>query len=162
MSFGENKNAYIVAVAIALLFVSILLGFYLVTMRPPSNATMTIYLLDSQKKAANYPEILVINQNSTFNVWVEVENHVGSSQNFTVLMKVDNGSTSPIPPVNIEPTATYSGMLENGQTWEKMTTISINQAGNYSVVYELWVYDQKSTTLEFSNEYCLLNMQAIN
>ncbi len=29
---------------------------------------MTIYLLDSEGKAANYPERLYMNQNSTFNI----------------------------------------------------------------------------------------------
>ena len=77
---SDNNNGYKVAVLIALILVSILVASYYVLLKPPQKGYMTIYLLDSQKKAINYPELLVINQNNTFNVWVEVENHMGKSE----------------------------------------------------------------------------------
>ena len=93
LSWINNKNGYVFSVAVALLFTSILMAAYFVTMRPPSNDTMSISLLDSQKKASNYPEMLVLNKNNTFNVWVEVENHMGTSERCEVLLKLTNEET---------------------------------------------------------------------
>jgi uncharacterized membrane protein len=85
----DNNNGYAVSVLIALILVSILVASYYVLLRPPQKGYMTIYLLDyQQKKALNYPELLVVNQNNTFNVWVEVENHMGKKQDSEVLLKV--------------------------------------------------------------------------
>ena len=72
----NDDKGYIIAVALALIVVSsILVGYYLVSRLPPEGYT-TIYMLDSQKKAMDYPELLVINgneKNNTFNVWIVVE-----------------------------------------------------------------------------------------
>ncbi|HUT17188.1 MAG TPA: hypothetical protein VMW84_02690, partial [Acidobacteriota bacterium] len=84
LKLNDNKG-YTVAVVIALIFVSsLLIGYYLISRLPPEGYT-TIYVLDyPQKKAIDYPELLVINENSTFNVWVVVENHMGKTQSFNV------------------------------------------------------------------------------
>jgi uncharacterized membrane protein len=162
LGLTNNKNGYVTSVAIAVLFASILLVAYFVTMRPPSNATMTIYLLDSQKKASDYPEFLVIGQNNTLRVWVYVENHMGERQDFRVLLKLFNDSILPSYPINVEPNATYSGTLEDGKTWETMTNVTMNEAGNYTAAFELWVYDKTTGTFQFSNEYVVLPVQVSN
>jgi uncharacterized membrane protein len=161
LSLTNNKNGYVISVALALLIASILLAAYFVTMRPPSNATMTIYLLDSQKKASDYPELLTIDQNNTFYVWVYVENHMGNSQDFKVLLKLFNDSVFPSYPINVEPNATYSGNLGNGKTWETMANLTISEAGNYTAAFELWVYDKTAAAFLFSNEYAVLPVQVI-
>ena len=157
----ENDNGYAVSVLIALILVSILVASYYVLLRPPQKGYMTIYLLDSQKKALNYPELLVINQNNTFKVWVEVENHMGKSQYSEVLLKVTN-DTVPIFPFKADANATYVRTLENGETWETLSTIAINEPGNYSVIFELWVYDEKVGELQFSGNVCVLNIEVVD
>jgi len=157
----DNNNGYAVSVLIALILVSILVASYYVLLRPPQKVYMTIYLLDSQKKALNYPELLVINQNNTFKVWVEVENHMGKSQYSEVLLKVTN-DTVPIFPFKADANATYVRTLENGETWETLSTIAINEPGNYSVIFELWVYDEKVGELQFSGNVCVLNMEVVD
>ena len=87
----ENKG-YTIAVTFTLIFVSsLLIGYYYVSTLPPEGYT-TIYMLDQQKKAIDYPELLVLNENNTFNVWVGVENHMGKRQSFEVLQKVIKGA----------------------------------------------------------------------
>ena len=88
-----SNKGYRVAVALALIIVSsLLIGYYLISILSPPEGYSTIYLLDyPQKKAIDYPELLIINQNSTFNVWVVVENHMGTSQSCEVLQKVVTG-----------------------------------------------------------------------
>jgi uncharacterized membrane protein len=158
----DNNNGYAVSVLIALILVSILVASYYVLLRPPQKGYMTIYLLDyQQKKALDYPELLVINQNNTFKVWVEVENHMGKSQYSEVLLKVTN-DTVPIFPFKADANATYVRTLENGETWETLSTIAINEPGNYLVIFELWVYDEKVGELQFSGNVCVLNIEVVD
>jgi uncharacterized membrane protein len=157
-----NNEGYTVSVLIALIFVSSLVAGYYVFLRPPQKGFMTIYLLDyQQKKALDYPEFLVINQNNTFKVWVEVENHMGKSQYSEVLLKVTN-DTVPIFPFKADANATYVRTLENGETWKTLSTIAINEPGNYSVIFELWVYDEKVGELQFSGNVCVLNIEVVD
>ena len=157
-----NNEGYTVSVLIALIVVSSLVAGYYLFLRPPQKGFMTIYLLDyQQKKALDYPELLVINQNNTFKVWVEVENHMGKSQYSEVLLKVTN-DTVPIFPFKADANATYKGTLENGETWETLSTIAINEPGNYSVIFELWVYDEKVGELQFSGNVCVLNIEVVD
>jgi uncharacterized membrane protein len=157
----DDKNGYTISVLIALIVVSIFVASYYVLLKPPEKGYTTIYLLDSQKKAANYPELLVINQNNTFNVWVEVENHMGKSLQSEVLQKITNG-TIQLFPLETEPSARYEKTLENAETWEISSTITINNPGNYSVVFELWTYDEEVGGLQFSGNACVLNIEVVN
>jgi len=130
-------------------------------LKPPQKGYMTIYLLDSQKKAINYPELLVINQNNTFNVWVEVENHLGKTQSFEILLKITNDTNTEFP-AEVQPSNSYTTTLENGEKWETSSTITIEQPGTYSVIFELWMYDENMGQNLFSGKVCVLNVEAVN
>jgi uncharacterized membrane protein len=157
-----NNEGYTVSVLIALIFVSSLVAGYYVFLRPPQKGFMTIYLLDyQQKKALDYPELLVINQNNTFKVWVEVENHMGKNQSCEVLLKVTNDTISSFP-VEADAKNSYMKTLENGETWENLPTVSINETGNYSVVFELWIYDDTAGAFQFSGNVCVLNIKVVD
>ena len=156
----ENKG-YLVAVAVAVILVFIVfIGYYIVSRAPPEGYTK-IDLLDAQKQAANYPELLVINQNNTFNVWVEVENHLGKTQSFEVLLKVTN-EMGPELPADVQPSNTYTKTLENGEKWETSSTTTISQPGTYSVIFELWMYSENAGQNVFSGNACVLNLEAVN
>ncbi|MCL5949395.1 MAG: DUF1616 domain-containing protein, partial [Candidatus Bathyarchaeota archaeon] len=71
----NEEKGYAVAIFLALIIVSATVLGYYVVLRPQAEPYNTIYLLDAQKKAIDYPEVLVANQNSTFNVYVDVVNH---------------------------------------------------------------------------------------
>jgi uncharacterized membrane protein len=159
LGLGENKG-YTVAIAIALIFVSVLVAGYYLATRPPPEGYTTIYVLDSQK-GMNYPELLVIGENNTFNVWVTVENHMRKSQSFEVLLKVTN-ETDPEFPVNADARNSYAMTLEDGETWENLSTTTIDKSGNYSVMFELWVRNEETGNLEFSQNACVLNLEIVN
>ena len=92
-----SNKGYKIAVALAIIFVfSLLIGYYFVTRQPPEPYS-TIYLLDQQEKAIDYPELLVINNNNTFSVYVVVENHMGAKKDFEVLQKVVNDAIPSFP-----------------------------------------------------------------
>jgi uncharacterized membrane protein len=160
LKLNDNKG-YTIAVFLALIFVSsILIGYYLISRLPPEGYT-TIYLLDDQqKKAIDYPELLVINENNTFNVWVGVENHMGGRQSFEVLQKVIK-DTVPSFPVDTEIKSRAETTIENGETWETRATVSINELGRYMVIFELWTYNEQAAAFEFTYNYCVLNIEVV-
>jgi uncharacterized membrane protein len=155
----NEEKGYTVAIFFALLIVSVTVIGYYVVLRPQAEPYNTIYLLDAQKKAVDYPEVLVANQNSTFNVYVNVENHLGKSAIYQVQVKITNNLS--IFPIDAKADQVYdTGNVPNGRGWEKMATITENQLGSYSVVFELWQY--KDGILEFTQNYCALNIQVVN
>lgn len=163
ISFNDDKG-YAVAIFLVLIIVSaIALGYFVVSGSQPSGYS-TIYLLDSQGKAVNYPDVLVANQNSTFTVQVAVENHMGGTVHYSVLVKITDSLSS--LPVDVQPVETYNMTLSNGQIWQNSATVTENQVGSYSVVFELWQYNPDTGTYQFNNNnvenYCVLNIQVIN
>ena len=158
-SLIDNKG-YTIAIALVLIVVSsLLIGYYFVSTLPPERYT-TIYMLDYQhKEAIDYPEVLVVNENSTFNVWIVVENRMGRSQSCEVLQKVI-GDMIPSFPVDADVQKSYAQTIENGAAWETLATVTINEPGSYSVIFELWIYDETGT-LTFSYNYCVLNVEVV-
>ncbi len=155
----DNNNGYAVSVLIALIVVSVFVASYYVLLKPSQKRYMTIYLLDSQKTALNYPEFLAINQNNTLNMWIKVENHMGKSQQIEVLQKTTVDMIH-LFPLEAEANARYERTLENGETWEIPATITLDTPGNYSVIFELWAYDKEVGELQFSGNACVLNIEA--
>ena len=156
----SNKNAYAVAVTVSLLLASVLLVTFYVFDRPEQTPYTTIYLLDSNHKAADYPELTVANVNSTFSIYVDAENHLGRTlAEAQVLVKITNNTNQQFPLTNINATQTFTGTIQNGETWENIATISLNDPGRYMVVFELWIPDQVTSVMQFSGNYCVLNVQ---
>ena len=160
----KDEKGYAVAILIALVIVASLLAGYYVFFRPAPAGYSTIYLLDSQNNAVDYPQLLVANQNSTFSVPVTVVNNMGYTMKYEVLVKVTSEFTT--VPVNAQPVATYQMILGNGQTWQKTATITENQVGNYWVVFELWYYNSNPNVMAYqfspNADYCVLPIQVVS
>jgi uncharacterized membrane protein len=160
LGLNEEKG-FAVAIFLALLIVSVAVLSYFVWFRPLAEPYNTIYLLDSNKKALDYPETLVVNQNSTFNVYVDVVNHLGYPTSYQVQMKITkNLSTFPVD-VPASQVFEINSLEGNGQTKENTATITENTVGGYSVVFELW-QQNLAGTYEFTHNYCVLNIQVTN
>lgn len=159
LNLKSGNNAYAVSVAVALLIAAILLGVYYVALRPVQAGYFTMYLFDPQKKAIDYPEVLVSGVNNTFSVYVEVENHNGTAVNCTVQVKVTS-DMNPTYPVAVNATQTFSGTVENGAApWENVATVSLNQPGYYMVIFELWT---NNGAQQFSGEFTQLNVHVVD
>jgi uncharacterized membrane protein len=156
----NDEKGYAVAVFLVLIIVSALVAAYYFEFKPQPVGYNTIYLLDSQKKAVDYPVTLVANQNSTFNVWIGVVNNMGGSgnQTYQVLVKITPNLSG--FPVDTQPTQTYDVSLANTATWQTQSTITLNQVGSYSVVFELW--HQNSGVFEFTHDFIVLNLQVVS
>ena len=159
----NDEKGYAVAIFLVLIIVSALVAVYYLEFRPQPEPYNTIYLLDSQKKAVDYPVSLVANQNNTFNVWVGVVNNMGGSgnQTYQVLVKITPTSNLSDFPVDAQPTQTYDLSLANAATWQTQSTITENQVGSYSVVFELW-HQNSTGVYEFTNDYSVLNIQVVS
>ena len=154
-----NNKGHRIVVAFLLIFVSsLLIGYYFVASLPPEGYLM-IYTLDDQKKAIDYPELLVVNENNTFNVWVGVENHMATRQSCVVLQKVI-GDMIPSFPVDADVENSYDQTVESGETWETSATGSINDLGSYWVIFELWIYNEAGV-LEFTHNYAVLKVTVV-
>jgi len=162
LKLNENKGSAI-AIALVLILVSSMVGgYYLVTHLSPPEGYSTINLLDAQqKKAIDYPELLILNHNSTFTVYFQVENHRGATRQCQVQLKVTNETITTLP-IPVDPVSNYTETVENGQTWENLATVSINQPGNYSAVFELWLFDGNSGAFTFTYDYCVLHIEVID
>ena len=154
---GDDKGI-VIAVAIALLIVAgVVAGYYIyhVLYESPEGYT-TIYLLDANGKAVDYPYTLIVNQNYTFNVWVE--NHEGETQSFEVQLKIANESIS-LFPAEIAPINTHTKTLANGETWGTQVTVTLHEIGSHSIIFELWQDD--AGTLGFTGNAVILNVEAV-
>lgn len=157
----NDDKGYLVAIALALIIISALLAGYYLIYKPTPEGYSTIYLLDAQNNAENYPQVLVANQNSTFTVPVAVVNNMGWTVQYQVLVKItDNLDSSP---VNVQPTGTYNITLKNGQTWKNSVSVTENQVGNYSVVFELYTFNPADGgSYQFTYNICVLPIQVVS
>ena len=134
----NEENGYLVAIFLALIIVSATIIGYYVVLRPQAEPYNTIYLLDANKKAVDYSEVLIANQNSTFKVFVDVENHMATSASYQIQVKMTDHLSN--FPVDTQPIQTIEAKSVNndGKPVENTATITQNTPGSYSVVFELW------------------------
>ena len=86
----NEEKGFAIAILLALIIVvAVIAGFFTYsTLTAKPVGYNTIYLLDENKKAVDYPEVLVANQNSTFSVYVDVENHMRDTASYQVKVKI--------------------------------------------------------------------------
>jgi uncharacterized membrane protein len=161
IGLNEDKG-YAVAIFLALIIVSATVIGYYVVLRPQAEPYNTIYLLDANKKAVDYPETLVANQNSTFNVYVTIENHMATSASYFVQVKIVNNLPATFP-VDAQPSQVIDmGTINNdGKPVQQTATVTQNTPGSYSVVFELY-RNNGDGALVFTQNYCVLNIQVTN
>jgi len=160
----DDENGHALPVFLALVVVAaVVAGLYFFVIAPPQPESYnTMYLLDSQKQANNFPEVLVADQNSTFSVTVGVTNHMNKAQDYQVRTKITtNFIVTPQGGVAVDPVNTYDFNLPNGDTYEKSVSLTENTVGTYTVVFELWQLDDLGAYV-FTHNYCVLNIKVIN
>ena len=149
--WSEEKTVF-VAVCTALIVLCSLLAY--VALTPPlEEGFISIYVLDHNKMAVNYSQLLVIGENNTFSVWVGVQNFMGRKEYCSVLVKMDDGTVlrNPSP---IEPVKRFEKVLLNKETWEFPFAMKLNQTGNYRIVFELWLFDELKNVFSYSRSWC--------
>ena len=154
----EEENAITAAVLSAIIILAGLLVYMSLTPAPQEHI-VSLYLLDSEKKAENYPQLLVLGENNTFLLWVGVENFMGRIEYSSVLVKVGN-ETVHADPSPIEPMKRFEKVLLNKETWEFPITIMINQTGKHRIIFELWFFDELENIFSYSKS-CNIKLDVI-
>ena len=108
-----------------------------------------MYLLDSEKQANNYPQTVVLGTNSTFTLWVGVENQKDRTVEYSVQVKLDDGTTTEEPSA-VEPIQVFNRTLVDGEKWEFQVTINIDQPGNNRVIFELQFFNEPENSWEYA------------
>jgi len=151
----NDEKGYGIAVFLALIVVAVIVtGYFVSAALNPPRGYSTIYLLDSNEKAVEYPEVLVVGQNST--VWLAVENHHPDAVSFVVQVKITDALST--YPQNVTAIQTYeTGAIAPQDSWRTMVTLTQNNPGDYAVVFEL--YKLNGDAAEFTYNYCVLNLE---
>jgi uncharacterized membrane protein len=142
--------------------IATVVGFYAyftATAQPEPYNTM--YLLDGNGKAVDYPHTLVAGQNSTFSVTVNVVNHMNSDQNYQVQTKIAKNLLLTPNGVEAQPVDTYSFTLADKASNQHTVTVTENTPGSYVIVYELWRMNT-SGNYSYAGNYCVLNINVID
>jgi len=153
---GEEKTI-IITILVALVIIGALL-VNLALNPAPEEKFVVIYLLDSEKQTENFPKTVVLGENSTFSLWVGVENQ-NETQVFSVRVKVDDGK-SLVNPSPVELTESFNRTLLYEELWEFPVTISIDQLGNHRIIFELWFFDETNTP-KYTGNWVSLSLEAI-
>lgn len=152
------EKGHLAAIAIALIVVSsVTVGYFILNPSRPAGYS-EMYLLDSQNQAVNYPQLLVANQNSTFNAQLFVVNRDASAKDFQVQVKIVQETLA--FPVDAPVDDSYQFNLASDQTWSKQVPISINELGTYSVVFEL--YYRNGESYVFSDNFVVLHLDVVS
>jgi len=155
----DEEKGYFIAVLLALIIVAaVVAGYYILGDHTPEEYN-TISLLDSQKQTLNYPEVILTNQNNEFSVYVNVENHMNTAQNYMVQTKITKNLPANFPTgLQVDPTNTYKFSLSPKENHQNQVTLTMDTPGNYAIVFELW-RDLGSEVYTFTQNYCVLNIQ---
>ena len=149
---GSSVSEQKMIIAIILIAIVIMSGFLIHTMLTKSvtpEQFSAMYVLDSEKQANNYPQTVVLGTNSTFTLWVGVENQKDETLDYSVQIKLDDGSTTE-DPSQAEPIQVFNRTLVNGETWEFQVTINIDQPGNNRIIFELQFYNTETDSWEYA------------
>ena len=120
----------------------------------------SLYLLDSEKKAEKYPQLLVLGENNTFMLWAGVENFMNRIEYASVLVKMDNGSGL-VDPSPVEPLERFEKVLLNKETWEFPLVLTMNQSGEHRMILELWLFYELEEVFSYTGSWCTTRFDVI-
>jgi uncharacterized membrane protein len=132
---------------------------------PTEEKYSELYLLGSEKSAANYPFNIAVAQNNS--IYVGVRNHLGSSGYYVLYVKFGN-ETDLLPtrekPSSLSPLYEYRVSIQDNLNWESSLTFSVSSAsisGNKAQINTLQIngvafnvdkhvmWDSNSTTFKY-------------
>lgn len=119
----------------------------------------SISVLDAGKKAVDYPKYLVKDVNSTFSVYVQVENQMGIDIEAEVLVKVTHDLISSVPLETVKPILSFRDTVLDDTAVENVVIVNLEEIGNYAVIFELWIDEKGRGEFTFSGNFCVLNVQ---
>ena len=155
----DEEKMITVTILIAIVILAGLLIYLVLDPAPTENFT-TIYYLDSEKQAENFPKTVVLGENNTFSLWVGVGNYNGTTNAFSVEIKIDDGKGD-VEPSPVELMESFERTLLDEEVWEFQVTITIDQLGSHRIIFELLSFDDTKNVFVFSGNWVSLSLEAI-
>ena len=160
VSYSSEEKTIILTILVALVIMVALL-VYMVFFTPAQKEPFTsLYLLDSEKQLENIPKTVVLGENSTFSLWVGVENRNDTTIEYSVQVSLDEGNSAD-ESGSAELVGCFNETLANGETWEFPVTISIDQPGSNTVIFELWFFNETENDWDQTVIWIDLSIEAV-
>ena len=130
MKIGNYKLIFI---AVALVGVLLIASYVIAgTIRPPGEEPLSeLYLLGPDQKAQNYPFNIALSQN--YSVFVNVVNHLGSSAQYLLYVKLAY-ATDQLPnttvgtPSPLQPIYEYRFSIKDSAVWQQLLNFKVTDA----------------------------------
>ncbi len=150
----EEEKMIIVAVLAAIIVVAGLL--IIVTLTPaPQERFVSLYILNSNKNANSYPELMILGENNTYTYYIGVENFMSRIEYCVVRVNIANSSQI------AENTFAFEKILLNGEQWEIPWTLTLNKTGVYKVTCTLELYDEMNAVFRGQGLVSLPALQVV-
>jgi uncharacterized membrane protein len=159
-SYSSEEKTIIITILVALAIMGALLAYLVLFMPVETEPFSAIYLLDSEKQLENFPKTVVLGENSTFSLWVGVENQNDTTMDYSVQVKVDDGNSAEGSSA-AERIECFNRTLVNGEKWEFPVTISIDQLGSNTVTFELMFFNATKNDWDNTGNCISLSVEAI-
>lgn len=128
----QNHKTILIVVTITLLLVaySALQTF---PIHPATELYTELWILYSNHKTENYP--FNIERNTEYNMFLGIANHLGSSANYQVQLKLRNSTqptseSSTLNPIDSPPIHTFTMIVAENETWVLPVTVSFDYTYN--------------------------------
>jgi uncharacterized membrane protein len=159
-SYNSEEKTIILTILVALVIMFALLG-YMVFFTPAQKEPFTaLYLLDSAKQLENIPRTVVLGKNSTFLLWIGVENQNDSTIEYSVRVSLKEGNYAQ-DSNTAELLESFNRTLADGKTWEFPVTISIDQLGSHMIIFELLFFNKTENEWEQTGNWINLSIEAV-
>jgi uncharacterized membrane protein len=154
-SYSSEEKTIILTILVALVIMVAILVYMVFFMPTQKEPFTSMYLLDSEKQLENIPETVVLGENSTFSLWVGVENWNDTTVEYSMRVSLDEENSS------AELVGCFNRTLANGETREFPVTISIDQPGSNTVIFELWFFNETENDWDQTGIWIDLSIEAV-
>ncbi len=158
-SYSNEEKTVIATIVIALVIMSVLLVQLVLTPSNPENCS-AIYYLDSNNQTENLPNTVILGENSTVSLWVGVENQNGTTLDYKVEIKIDDG-TGALNQSSADIIDVFEETLDDEGVWEFQVNIEIEELGTNRIIFELSARETPTTEYEYTGNWVNLSVEAI-
>jgi len=159
-SYSSEEKTIIITILVALVIIGALLVNLVFFTPVETEPFSAIYYLDSEKKTTNLPKTVVLGENSTFSLWVGVENQNYTIIDYQVWIKMDDGKGL-LNHTSTEYIQSFEKTLAHGKIWEFPVTINIEQLGLNRISFELRFFNGTANKFQYSGKWVSLSVEAL-
>jgi len=158
LKFDKNSIKKLVIMLTLLTVICSVVIVSVIMYAPRSEGYNEMYLLDIKNQAGDdLSQDFVIGKNNMFDVQVVVVNNKPVLHNYQVQVKVVKDTFN--FPINVPAYEVYEFTLDSAQSWSCKIPVVLSEAGDFSVVFELFA--EKDGVYRFTDLYCVLHVNIV-